>query len=38
MLVATGMLKQIGEDQVAHSKFSKIYANKNPQGIFFQIM
>ncbi|KAK8244357.1 O-methyltransferase [Phyllosticta capitalensis] len=38
MLVATEMLQQVGEDHVAHTKFSKIYRNKDPQGIFFQIM
>ncbi|KAK7542626.1 O-methyltransferase [Phyllosticta citribraziliensis] len=38
MLVATGMLQQVGADHVAHTKFSKIYRNKDPQGIFFQIM
>lgn len=38
MLVSTGMLKQNGEDRVAHSRFSKIYVTGNPQGAFFQIM
>lgn len=38
MLVATGMLKQVGEDRVAHSRFSKTYISNNPQGKYFQIV
>ena len=38
MLVATGMLKQVGEDRVAHSRFSKTYISSNPQGKWFQIV
>lgn len=38
MLVSTGILKQIGEDRVAHTKFSPVYAHSVPQGIFFKIM
>jgi len=38
MMVATGFLNQIGEDQVAHSRLSKSYVHGNPQGVFFQIM
>lgn len=38
ILVSTGILKQIGEDHVAHTKFSHIYTGDNPQGAFFQIM
>ena len=38
MLVATGMLAQIGEDRVAHTRLSKIYVDGNAQGMFFQIM
>ncbi|KAB2571908.1 O-methyltransferase hmp5 [Lasiodiplodia theobromae] len=38
MLVSTGVLRQIGEDRVAHTKLSPIYANNVPQGMFFQIM
>lgn len=38
MLVSTGVLKQVGEDRVAHTKFSPIYTNNVPQGLFFKIM
>ncbi|OJD29220.1 o-methyltransferase [Diplodia corticola] len=38
VLVSTGVLRQIGDDCVAHTKFSPIYANDVPQGKFFQIM
>ena len=38
MLVATGILQQNGEDRVAHTRFSKIYVDNNPQGAFFRIM
>jgi len=38
MMVATGFLNQIGEDQVAHTRLSKLYVYGNPQGVFFQIM
>lgn len=38
MIVSTGVLRQIGEDHVAHTKLSPIYANNVPQGMFFQIM
>ncbi|KIW62740.1 hypothetical protein, variant [Phialophora macrospora] len=38
MMVATGFLRQIGEDRVAHSRLSELYASGNAQGVFFQIM
>ncbi|KAF7506348.1 hypothetical protein GJ744_011814 [Endocarpon pusillum] len=38
MLVSRGLLKQIGEDQVAHTRLSKTYVDGNPQGTFFQAM
>lgn len=38
MLVATGVLEQVGESSVAHTKFSRIYVGQNAQGQFFQIM
>ncbi|KAK2024514.1 O-methyltransferase [Colletotrichum zoysiae] len=38
MLNSTGILKQIGDDSVAHTKNSKIFLNDNPDGDLTQIM
>ncbi len=38
MMVSTGILKQIGDDQVAHTRLSKVYVGGHPSGVFFQMM
>jgi hypothetical protein len=38
IMVSTGTLKQIGEDQLAHTRLSKVYTNFHPSGMMFQIM
>jgi hypothetical protein len=38
IMVSTGVLKQIGEDQVAHTRLSRVYVGHHPSGVLFQIM
>lgn len=38
MMVATGTLKQIGEDKVAHTETSKINTKSQAPGVMFQVM
>jgi hypothetical protein len=38
MMVATGWLKQIGEDHVAHTENSKVYCNSTPSAAMFQVV
>jgi hypothetical protein len=38
IMVSTGVLEQIGEDQIAHTRLSKVYTNYHPSGIMFQVM
>lgn len=38
IMVSTGTLKQVGEDSVAHTRLSKVYAKRHPSGMLFQIM
>lgn len=37
-MVSTGTLRQVGEDEVAHTRLSKVYVNRHASGILFQIM
>ncbi|KAK7723388.1 hypothetical protein SLS57_004582 [Botryosphaeria dothidea] len=37
MLVSRGVLKQGGEDRVAHTKFSEIFVTGDPRGVWFKL-
>ncbi|EKG17904.1 O-methyltransferase family 2 [Macrophomina phaseolina MS6] len=37
MLVSRGMLRQVGEDRVAHARFSDAFASGDPRGAWFKV-
>jgi hypothetical protein len=38
IMVSTGVLEQVGDDHIAHTRLSKVYTNYHPSGLMFQVM